>query len=451
MAKTKLLVVDDDENLLTVIQHRLEYSGYHVVAASHEDEARKVAKEQSFDVAILDLKLVAQDGITLMEELHTIQPHLPVIILTGHNQVKTAVDAMKRGAHDYLTKPFESAELINHIEHITEQQKLSRDINKLQAQLEVRFDVSQIIATSPVMDEILAKIRKVAATESNVAIYGESGTGKEMIAKAIHDLSPRKGNPLLAINCAAIPETLLESELFGYEKGAFTGADKSSRGLFGRADKGTLFLDEIGDMHPATQAKLLRVLQEQQFVPLGGEQPITVDVRVIVATNKDLQEEVKNGRFRKDLYYRVHVIPIELPPLHMRKEDIPLLVDHFITKYAKLMKKKISGITPEAMQKLILYDWPGNIRELQNTIEYAIAMAPGNKVSDDLILHSENSQDELLSLQEARARFEQDYLENILKITGGNVTKAAELAGKYRADMYNLMKKHNISPHDFKR
>jgi len=451
MTKTKLLVVDDDKNLLAVIQERLETSGYDVMAVSHEDEARDLAVQQIFDVAIVDLQLVSQDGISLMEQLHTIQPHLPVIILTGNSQVKKAVDAMKHGAHDYLTKPFESAELIMCIEHIMEQQKLSRDIIKLQSQLDDQFDVSQIIAASPAMNTILSKIRKIAVTDSNVAIYGESGTGKEMIAKAIHTLSPRKEYPLLAINCAAIPETLLESELFGYEKGAFTGADKSSKGLFGRADKGTLFLDEIGDMDAATQVKLLRVLQEQMFMPLGGEKPIKVNVRVIVATNKDLQEEVKSGRFRKDLYYRVHVIPIELPPLKERKEDIPLLVDFFVAKYARQMKKKNIGVAAEAMQKLVLYDWPGNIRELQNTIEYAIAMSSGNTVTEDLILHSEQGQDELLSLQEARARFEQDYLQNILKITGGNVTKAAELAGKYRADMYNLMKKHNISPHDFKR
>jgi two-component system response regulator GlrR len=243
---------------------------------------------------------------------------------------------------------------------------------------------------------------------------------------------------------------LLESELFGYEKGAFTGAVKKSKGLFTRADKGTIFLDEIGDMPPSIQAKLLRVLQERTFVPLGSEEPISVDVRIIVATNKDLKEEVKKGNFREDLFYRIHVIPIELPLLRDRKEDIPPLVDHFIRKYSDQMGKKVKAITPAAMQKLMLHDWRGNVRELENTIEFAVAMTNSDTLTDNLILQAKNDQDELLTLQEARAEFEKKYIQNLLKITSGNVSKAAELAGKYRADLYNLMKKYDISPQDFK-
>jgi two-component system response regulator GlrR len=271
-----------------------------------------------------------------------------------------------------------------------------------------------------------------------------------LIAKAIHISSPRKDFSFLAINCAAIPESLLESELFGYEKGAFTGAVKNSKGLFVRADRGTMFLDEIGDMSLAIQAKLLRVLQERSFVPLGSERPVSVNVRIIVATNKNLKKEVKKGNFREDLFYRIHVIPIELPMLRDRKEDIPPLVEHFIRKYSDLMDKKVKAITPVAMQKLMLHDWPGNVRELENTIEFAIAMTNSDTITDNLVLQAKNDQQELLTLQEARARFEIKYIQNLLKITGGNVSKAAKLAGKYRADLYNLMKKYEISPQEFK-
>jgi two-component system response regulator GlrR len=357
---------------------------------------------------------------------------------------------MKRGAFTYLTKPFDSRELILQIERAREKNKLTGEINRLKELLEERFNFANIIAKSARMRLVLEQVARIADTESNVSIYGASGTGKELIAKAIHISSQRKNFPFLAINCAAIPESLLESELFGHEKGAFTGAVKNSKGLFTRADKGTLFLDEIGDMPLSIQAKLLRVLQERTFVPLGSEKPVSVDVRIIVATNKDLKEEVKKKNFREDLFYRIHVIPVELPLLKDRKEDIPPLVEHFIKKYSDQMGKKVKSITPAAMQKLMLHDWPGNVRELENTIEYAIAMTDSNTLTENLILQTKNGQDELLTLQEARAMFEKKYLQNLLNITNGNVSKAAELAGKYRADFYNLMKKHDITPQDFK-
>jgi two-component system response regulator GlrR len=385
-----------------------------------------------------------------MEELHFIHPDMPVIILTAHGSIESAVEAMKRGAFTYLTKPFDSRELILQIERAREKNQLTGEINRLKELLEERFNFANIIAKSEGMRLVLEKVARIADTESNVAIYGASGTGKELIAKAIHISSQREKYPLLAINCAAIPESLLESELFGFEKGAFTGAVKNSKGLFSRADKGTVFLDEIGDMPLSIQAKLLRVLQEKNFVPLGSEKPVSVDVRIIVATNKDLKEEVKSGNFREDLFYRIHVIPVELPLLKDRKDDIPPLVEHFIKKYSGVMGKKVTSITPAAMQKLMLHDWPGNVRELENTIEYAIAMTESNTLADNLILHTKNEQEELLTLQEARAGFEKKYIENLLKITSGNVSKASELAGKYRADFYNLMKKYNITPQDFK-
>jgi two-component system response regulator GlrR len=451
MQKTKILVVDDDRNLLDLIHMRLETSGYDVVAANHEKVAKEVANREVFDVAVIDLQLVKQDGLSLMEELHLIQPDMPVIILTAHGSIESAVEAMKRGAFNYLVKPFDSQELILQIERAREKSQMTGEIHRLKELLEERFNFANIIAKSKKMLLVLDQVTRIAATESNVAIYGASGTGKELIAKAIHISSQRKDFPFLAINCAAIPESLLESELFGYTKGAFTGAVKNSKGLFSRADKGTIFLDEIGDMPLSIQSKLLRVLQERTFVPLGSGGTVSVDVRIVVATNKDLKEEVKKGNFREDLFYRIHVIPVKLPLLKERKEDIPPLVEHFIKKYNELVKKKVKYVTPAAMQKLMLHDWPGNVRELENTIEYASAMANGDTLTDDLILKTENGQDEVLTLQKARARFEKKYLQNLLEITNGNVSRASELAGKYRADLYNLMKKHAITPQDFKR
>jgi len=450
MTAAKILVVDDDKNLLDLIHLRLEASGYDVVPVDHEKKAKEIAGKEIFDIAVVDLQLVKQDGLQLMEELHTFQPDMPVIILTAHGSIESAVEAMKRGAFTYLTKPFDSRELILQIERAGERRQLAGEINRLKELLDERFDFANIIAKSKPMRDILDQVARIGDTESNVAIYGASGTGKELIAKAIHIASPRKDLPFLAINCAAIPETLLESELFGYEKGAFTGAVKKSKGLFTRADKGTLFLDEIGDMPLSVQAKLLRVLQERTFVPLGSEEPISVDVRIIIATNKDLKKEVKNGNFREDLYYRVHVIPIELPPLKDRKEDIPPLVEHFIRKYSEQMDKKVKAISSAAMQKLMLHDWPGNVRELENVIEFAVAMTDSDTLKDNLILQAKNGGGEMPTLQEARAGFEKKYIQNLLKITGGNVSKAAELAGKYRADLYNLMKKYDISPQEFK-
>jgi two-component system response regulator GlrR len=302
------------------------------------------------------------------------------------------------------------------------------------------------------MQTVLEAVSRIAKTDSTVYVRGESGTGKELIARAIHLASNRKDRPFVAVNCAALPEMLLESELFGHEKGAFTGAVKSSKGLFAQAHEGSIFLDEIGDMPLSIQAKFLRVLQERQFYPVGSEQPLEVDVRVIVATNKDLEEHVRQGLFREDLYYRIHVIPVVLPPLRERKEDIPVLVDHFLKKFCGQMNKDIKGLTPLAMQRLMLHDWPGNVRELENTIEYALAMTRQDVLTEDLILPAKGTSEETIKpLKEARETFEKSYLIRILELTRGNVSRAATLAGKYRADLYNLLKKYLINPADFKK
>ncbi len=448
----KLLIVDDDRNLLELIQMRLESSGFEVMTALREADARAAVAGEVFDLAIVDLQLAEQDGISLMEDLHRTSPDLPVIILTAHGSIESAVEAMNRGAATYLTKPFDARELVLHIGRVLEQRKLASEVTRLRGLLAERYGFENIVARSGAMSRVLDVVSRIGETDSTVYIHGESGTGKELIARALHLASGRKDKPFVAVNCAALPETLLESELFGHEKGAFTGAVRASKGLFTRADGGTVFLDEIGDMPLGVQAKFLRVLQERQVTPLGGDRPLSVDVRVIVATNKDLDKLVAQGVFRDDLYYRIHVIPVLLPPLRDRKEDIPLLVEHFLKKYGSQMGREVKGLTPKALQRLMLHDWPGNVRELENTIEYAVAMTRDDVIGEESVLPAKSGRSDgaVKPLKDAKDAFEKEYLVNILRVTRGNVSQAAELAGKYRADFYWLLKKHGLSPGDFK-
>jgi two-component system response regulator GlrR len=319
--------------------------------------------------------------------------------------------------------------------------------------LKEKYDFSHIVAKSEKMQAVLEIVSRIAKIDSTVYIHGESGTGKELIARAIHLASDRKNKPFVAINCAALPEPLLESQLFGHEKGAFTGAVRSTRGLFTQAHEGTIFLDEIGDMPLSIQAKLLRVLQERQFYPLGSEKPVEVDVRVIVATQKDLAEQVKQGLFREDLYYRIHVIPVQLPPLRERKEDIPPLVEHFLKKFSQQMKKEVKGLGPGILQRLMLHEWPGNVRELENAVEYAVAMTSLDFITEDFLHHAKpaESPGSPKPFKEAKEAFEREYLRNLLELCQGNVSQAAKMAGKYRADFYDLLKKHNLQTADFKK
>ncbi|MBN1625557.1 MAG: sigma-54-dependent Fis family transcriptional regulator, partial [Deltaproteobacteria bacterium] len=316
MAGEKILIVDDDKNILVVLGLRLEAEGYNVLSANNAGDALRMAKDELFDLALIDLKLSEdEDGIGLMEKMHQVSPEIPVIILTAYGTINTAVEAMKRGAYSYLTKPFDRMELMLQIKNGLEKSSLSREIRVLKALVGERYGFENIIGKSKKMRDVMERVAKAAETDSSVCIQGESGTGKELIAKSLHLLSARKDCPFVAVNCAAIPEGLLEGELFGYEKGAFTGAIKSKKGFFSQAHGGTIFLDEISEMPESMQAKLLRVLQEKQFYPLGGEKPVDVDVRILTATNKTLEEEVKTGRFREDLFYRIYVIPVFLPPL----------------------------------------------------------------------------------------------------------------------------------------
>jgi two-component system response regulator GlrR len=392
---------------------------------------------------------------------------VPTIILTAHGSIESAVEAMRRGAYSYLTKPFEPSDLLLQIDRALENRKLNYEIKRLKDMLNERYDFANIIARSGKMRAVLDVVGRIAKLDSTVHIHGDSGTGKELIAKAIHLASNRKDKAFVALNCAALPESLLESELFGHEKGAFTGAVKSTRGLFTQAHGGTLFLDEIGDMPRSTQSKLLRVLQERQFYPVGSEVPVEVDVRIIVATNKDLEDQVRKGLFRDDLFYRIHVIPVYLPPLRERKDDIVPLLEHFLKKYSQHMKKEVKGLTPDALRKLMMHDWPGNVRELENTIEYAVAMTQSDMVTEDYILQGKSITSErpptpaqetgeersggLRPLKDARDAFERDYLIQVLSMTEGNVSQAAKLAGKYRADFYDLLKKHDLNAHEFKK
>lgn len=453
MSSEKIMVVDDDRNLVALIQMRLEAAGYEVIAAFDEIEAVERAKEQVIDLSIVDLQLVQRDGISLMEHLHRIIPQMPVIILTAYGSIESAVEAMKRGAYSYLTKPFEPQDLLFQIQKALENRRLSSEIERLKGLVKERYSFSNIVTRSEKMQKVMEAISRIASTESTVLLLGESGTGKDLIAKAIHLASLREDKSFVVVNCAALPEPLLESSLFGHEKGAFSGAIRSAKGLFLQAHEGTIFLDEIGDIPLSTQAKVLRVLQERHFYPVGSEKLTEVDVRIIVATNKNLEEQVKQGLFREDLYYRIHVIPIHLPPLRERKEDIPPLVEHFLGNFSRQAKKAIKGLTPQAMQKLMLYDWPGNIRELENVIEYAVAMSDKDFLTEDLILRTKGvvTQAPIQSLKEARDAFEKSYLIYLLEISKGKVSEAARLAGKYRADFYLLLKKHNLNSDDFKK
>ncbi len=466
MSAGNILVVDDDQNLIELVSLKLQAAGYGVAAAVTGAEALKAARECVFDLCVLDLRLADQDGISLMRALHAVTPDLRVIILTGYGSVESAVQAMQEGAYSYLTKPFNTQELLLQISRALENRRLNTEIQRLKGLLEQAYDFPNIVAKSARMRSVLDTVSRIADTESTIYLQGESGTGKEVIAKAIYLASSRRDKPFVAVNCAALPEPLLESELFGHEKGSFTGADKSTRGLLSQANNGTFFLDEIGDMPLSIQAKLLRALQDRQFYPVGSDKPVQVNVRIIVATNKDLEEEVAKGNFRIDLFYRLHVIPIHLPPLRERKEDIPLLADRFLKQISQQMRKDLKGITPEAMQKLMLYDWPGNVRELENTLEYAIAMSRHDMLTEDCILirganagprgdiagsFAGMTRHSVKSYKAAKYEFEREYLIQLLKLCGGKASEAAKLAGKSRTDFYELLRKHEIRIEEFKR
>jgi two-component system response regulator GlrR len=447
----KVLVVDDDENILKLIKMRLEVEGYSAATAPGAEAALELARAEAFDVALLDYKLADKDGIALMSDLLQLNPEMPVIILTAYGTIKGAVEAMKKGAYGYITKPFDYDELLLQIRNCSEKSGLSKEVRRLRNLVGERYGFENIIGRSEPIRKLLDQVSQAAQVDSFVYISGESGTGKELVAKSLHLASSRKQGPFVAVNCAAIPETLLESELFGYEKGAFTGATQQRRGLLAQADVGTFFLDEISEMPLTMQAKLLRVLSELVFYPLGSNRMVKVDTRIVAASNKNLEEEVKQGRFREDLFYRIHVIQLKVPPLRERKEDIPLLARHFLRKYAEKMKKETLGFSQGAHRKLLFYDWPGNVRELENCVESAVAMTDKKVISEDLVLQGKASNPSgPMAFKDAKTEFERQYLIHLMEITEGNVSQAAKLAGKYRADLYELLKKHDLDPEGFR-
>jgi len=454
MAGGNILVVDDDQDLRTLMKIRLEGAGYRATLAESGEEALAHAEEEVFDSAIVDLRMEGMDGIALLENLLRLQPSLPVVILTAHGTIANAVEATKKGAYDFLTKPFDPKELLHCLEKALEVRRLRGEVARLRTLVQERYHFDNIIASSEKMQQVLHQVALIAARDSTVCLYGESGTGKELIARAIHAASQRSQGPFVAINCGAIPEGLLENELFGHMRGAYTGADRARPGLLHQAHGGTLLLDEIGELPAALQVKFLRVLQEREFFPLGAGQPTKVDIRLIAATNQDLWSAVSSGKFREDLYYRIHVIPIFLPPLRERSEDVPLLAHHFLRQFSQETGKDMQGFSPEAMQRLLSYDWPGNVREVANVIERAVVLASDRILTPDLLLlgrqEPQSPQTSLLPFKQARAEFERSYLVQVLTATRGNVSRAAGLAGRYRAEFYKMLRKHAVDPQLFK-
>jgi two-component system response regulator GlrR len=437
----RILVVDDDPGLLRLMQLRLEAAGYGVTAVDSGERA--VSRPQ---VVVTDLQMGGMDGIALFEAIRAENPALPVIILTAHGTIPDAVAAMKGGVFGYLTKPFDAKTLLDEIERALATSGAPGQSGNDDASWR-----SAIITRNPAMEEVLAKARLVAAGDASILIQGESGTGKELLARAIHAASPRSGRPFVAINCGAIPEPLLESELFGHVKGAFTGAVRDNRGLFMAADGGTLLLDEIGDMPPALQVKLLRVLQERQVRPVGGMQHTPVDVRVISATHRDLEAEMAAGNFREDLYYRLKVVALRLPSLAERREDVPLLAGHFLNELTTRYKKVLNGFAPEAVEQLVGAAWPGNVRQLYNVIEQSVALATTPLMPASLVQQAiQNEETELTSFEQARRKFEREYLAQLLKITEGNVTNASRMAKRNRTEFYKLLQRHQLDPRLFK-
>jgi two-component system response regulator HydG len=450
--KTKILVVDDEAPHRQMLDAVLSVEGYEIHHAGDGQEAISLVEERFYDLILMDIRMSKVGGIEALKKIKKISPGIPIIIMTAYASVNTAVDALKSGAYDYLTKPLDIEELKILVEKALHHRKLEQENVYLKERLGDRFDFSSIIGRSPAMQDLFETIALVAPSEATVLIAGESGTGKELIANAIHHNSPRKDRAFIKVNCAALPETLLESELFGHEKGAFTGALARKQGRFQLAHTGSIFLDEVGEMTPTTQTKILRVLQEREFEPLGSTQTVKVDTRVIAATNKNLLEEIQQGNFREDLYYRLNVVTLEVPSLRERREDISLLADFFLKQYAEKNRRLIKGFTPKAMDLLIRHDWPGNVRELENVVERAVIMARGDLISQgelpDAIrgLEGEMGEAEIdLSPGRSLKEVERDMILRTLEDTGGNRTRTAEILGISRRTLQLKLKEYGVN------
>jgi two-component system response regulator HydG len=449
-----ILVVDDDQAHRTMLRTLLTGWGYAVTEADDGESAITRVHEQPFDLILMDIRMIRVSGLEALAEIKTYNPAIPIIIMTAYSSVETAVDALKKGAYDYLTKPLDFDELKLTVERAMDHSHLKEENRLLRESLGSQFDRHNIVGRSPTMVRLLETVAQVAPTEATVLITGESGTGKELIAGAIHFNSPRREKPFIKMNCAAVTETLLESELFGHEKGAFTGAYRRKEGRFRQADQGSLFLDEISEMSMAMQAKLLRVLQEQEFTRVGGEETIRVDVRVIAATNKELAQKIEQGFFREDLFYRLNVVTLNVPPLRDRKEDIPLLAQHFLDEFAVKNKRQVKGFTPQVMDRMLKYQWPGNVRELMNAVERALVFSRSEYINVEdlpLVLQEEigrEGQNRLapgdvpsdLPLEEV----EKATILKTLESSGGNKSEAARRLGITRKTLHKKLKKYRV-------
>jgi two-component system response regulator HydG len=436
-----------------MIEAVLSAEGYEIFQADDGQTAIVAVEDRFYDLVIMDIRMPKISGIEALKKIKAISPGIPIIIMTAYASVGTAVEALKSGAYDYLIKPLDIEELKILVAKALRFRQLEQENVYLKERLNDRFDFSKILGRSPAMNSLFETMALVAPSEATVLIVGESGTGKELIASAVHQNSPRKDRPLIKVNCAALPETLLESELFGHEKGAFTGAIARKQGRFQLAHKSSIFLDEIAEMAPATQAKILRVLQEREFEPVGSSQTFKVDTRIIAATNKNLEEEIKTGRFREDLYYRVNVVTLVVPPMRERREDIPLLADFFFKQYAEKNNRPIKGFTPRAVDLLMRYDWPGNVRELENVVERAVIMARGDMITplefpDVLQDLDEEAKASPLTLTAGRSlkEVEKVMILRTLEETGGNRTHAARILGISRRTLQLKLKEYGINP-----
>ncbi len=447
MDSAEVLLVDDDPDLLRLISLRLTSAGYRVRTADSGETALAALAVARPAAVVTDLKMPGIDGLALFAAIHRQHPTLPVIILTAHGTIPEAVSATERGVFGFLTKPFDSQELLRKVASAV---SLSGGEPEAPRQSGAEWRAG-IITRSPRMEDLLRQARLVADSDASVLIFGESGTGKELLARAIHRASRRASKAFVAVNCGAIPEPLLESELFGHARGAFSGAVQAHKGLFQAADGGAIFLDEIGDMPLALQVKLLRVLQEAEVRPVGATASVPVDVRVISATHRDLDEQKAAGEFREDLYYRLNVVSLKLPSLAERREDIPLLATYFLRKLAERYRKSVPTLAPDAMALLISAEWPGNVRQLLNLLEQAVALTTTSIIPATLVQGALREDAGVLApFEEARKQFERDYLVRLLKITGGNVTQAATLAKRNRTEFYKLLQRHRLEPAMFK-
>jgi two-component system response regulator GlrR len=445
-AAPHILVVDDDADMLRLLSMRLTAAGYRISAVGSAEAALNQLDIERPQLVLSDVQLPGRDGLALFDEVRARHPSLPVILLTAHGTIPDAVEATARGVFTYLTKPFEGKELLDKIS-----QALALSAPPLPATVGDEAWRNEIVSRSNRMAEILAEARMIAQSDASVLLRGDSGAGKELMARAIHRASPRAKKPFVAVNCGAIPEALLESELFGHMKGAFTDAVANHKGLFQAADGGTLLLDEIGDMPPSLQVKLLRVLQERAVRPLGSSQSIPVDVRIISATHRDLDAAMATGDFREDLYYRLNVVTLTLPTLGERREDIPLLANHFLTRLAGKYNKRLSGFAPEALKALTVASWPGNVRQLFNVVEQVCALSTTPLVSLALVQRALRVPSvQVLNYADAKQRFEREYLVGLLKLTDGNAADAARLADRNRTEFYRLLQKHELTPGLFK-